>query len=191
MKTLIKTFALIAILSISIFSQNEQKPIKVTPMSLATNSTVGEVVGNIENGQILSTLRWAEQSNVACFPGTRFEMFTGNHVFYRITLPAASAMTVTVIPKDNAQINLYALRQGMSVNEQTVPPNVRSAISCEASYPKYANLPSGRTVTNKDDGIRKIEYISVGSPFSILIGVAGAKGLTKGEFTMKVEIKPR
>lgn len=191
MKFTINIILTIAILAVTAFSQTAEKPVKVTPLNLPANSTVGEVSGNIKNGQILSSLRWAEQSNVACFPGTRFEMFNGSHVLYRITLPAASSMVVTVMPKDNAQISLYALRQGASVADQTVPPNVRSAISCEASYPIYANLPGGRTVKNKDDGTRKIEYISVGSPYSILIGVAGAKGATDGEFTLKVEIKSR
>lgn len=182
---------IIALFTINAFAQTAEKAVKVTPLNLPANSTVGEVSGNIKNGQILSSLRWAEQSNVACFPGTRFEMFNGSHVLYRITLPAASSMVVTVTPKDNAQISLYALRQGASAADQTVPPNVRSAISCEASYPIYANLPGGRTVKNKDDGTRKVEYISVGSPYSILIGVAGAKGATDGEFTLKVEIKSR
>ena len=191
MKFSINIILTIAILAVTAFSQNDSKTVKVTPLTLPANSTVGEITGNIKNGQILSSLLWAEQSNVACFPGTRFEMFDGNHVFYRITLPAASAMTITVTPKDNAQISLYALRQGSSVADQTVPPNVKSAISCEASYPIYANLPSGKTVKNKDDGTRKVEYISVGSPYSILIGIAGAKGATEGEFTLKVEIKNR
>jgi len=191
MKSTIKLFVLLAIFSMAVFSQTSEKTIKVTPLTLPADSTVGEVTGNIKNGQILSSLRWAEQSNVACFPGTRFEMFNGNHVFYRVTLPAASAMTVTITPKDNAQISLYALRQGAGAADQTVPPNVKSAISCEASYPIYANLPGGKTVKNKDGGTRKIEYISVGSPYSILIGVAGAKGATDGEYTMKVEIKSR
>lgn len=182
---------LIALLSVSAFSQTNQKPLKVTPLTLPANSNVGEISGNISNGQILSSLRWAEQSNVACFPGTRFEMFSGNHVLYRVAMPAASSMTITVTPKDNAQISLYALRQGLAAADQTVPPNVRSAISCEASYPIYANLPGGRTVKNKDDGTRKVEYISVGSGYSILIGVAGAKGATEGDFTLKVEIKSR
>lgn len=175
----------------SSFAQTSTSTIKVTPLTPPANATVGSVTGNISSGTVLSSLRWAEQSNVACFPGTRFEMFNGNHVFYRIELPAASAMTVTVTPKNNAQLSLYALRQSSSPREQSVPPNVSSAISCEASYPIYANLPGGRTVKNKDDGTRKIEYISVGSPFSILIGIAGAKAATDGEFTLKVEIKPR
>lgn len=191
MKKTIALISTIAIFAMSAFAQTAGTAIKVTPLKLPANSTIGEVIGNIKDGKVLSSLRWAEQSNVACFPGTRFEMFNGNHVLYRVTLPAASAMTVTVTPKDNAQISLYALRQGNALNEQTAPPNVTSAISCEASYPIYANLPGGRTVKNKDDGTRKIEYISVGSPFSILIGIAGAKAATDGEFTLKVEIKPR
>lgn len=184
-------FLIIALFSINAFSQTAGKTIKVNALKMPLNATVSEVTGNIKDGQILSSLRWAEQSNVACFPGTRFEMFTGNHVFYRITLLAASSMVVTVTPKDNAQISLYALRQSTSAIDQTVPPNVKSAISCEASYPIYANLPGGKTVKNKDDGTRKIEYISVGSAYSILIGVAGANGSTDGEFALKVEIKKR
>jgi hypothetical protein len=191
MKLTINLFILITMFAVSIFSQTSDKSIKVIALKLPANATEGEFTGNIKDGKILSSLRWAEQSNVACFPGTRFEMFNGNHVFYRITLPAASAMKVTVTPKDNAQISLYALRQGTFTIDQAVPPNVKSVISCEASYPIYANLPGGRTVKNKDDGTRKIEYISVGSAYSILIGVAGAKGATDGEFTLKVEIKDR
>lgn len=167
----------------------KQKPIKVKPLKLPAGYNAGEVVGNIKDGTKLSSLRWAERSSVACFPGTRFEMFTGNHVFYRITLPAASAMKITVTPANGKKINLYALRQGM--RRQAIPPNVTSAISCEASYPIYANVSKTRRVRNKDDGTRKVEYISVRSPYSILIGVAGAEGLTEGDFKLKIEIKSR
>ena len=167
----------------------KQKPIKVKPLKLPEGYNTGAVTGNLKDGTKLSSLRWAERSSVACFPGTRFAMFNGNHVFYRIVLPRASAMKVIVTPKKGKAINLYALRQGM--RRQSVPPNVTSAISCEASYPIYANLPGGRTVRNKDSGIRKVEYISVNSPYSILIGVAGANGLTEGDFKLQIEIKPR
>ncbi len=165
------------------------KPIKVKPITLPKGYNAGEVTGNIKDGGKLSSLRWAERSSVACFPGTRFEMFNGNHVFYRMTMPAASSMKITVVPKDGKAINLYALRQG--IRDQKTPPNITSAISCEASYPIYANISRTRRVRNKDDGTRKVEYISVRSSYSILIGVAGAEGLTEGDYTLKVEIKPR
>lgn len=165
------------------------QPVTVTPLTLPEGYNTGEVTGNIKNGTILSSLRWAESSSVACFPGTRFEMFNGNTVFYRITLPAASAMKVVVVPEAGKTINLYALRQGM--RQQQTPPDVTRAISCEASYPIYANMGGGGRVTNKDDGTRKIEYISVSSAYSILIGIAGAEGLTEGDFKLQIEIKPR
>ncbi|MEZ5347219.1 MAG: hypothetical protein R2681_16860 [Pyrinomonadaceae bacterium] len=191
MKTAIFLLMMVTALGGAVFAQGgstEETP-KVTPLTFPANSTAGEVIGNLNTGEKLSSLRWAERSSVACFPGTRFEMFDGSHVFYRITLPKASAMKIVVTPADGKAINLYALRQGM--RDQTVPPNVTSAISCEASYPIYANLPGGRTARNKDDGTRKVEYISVNSPYSILIGVAGAKGLTEGDFKLQIEIKPR
>lgn len=169
--------------------EEKTEPVKVTPLTLPEGYEAGEVTGDLAKGQKLSSLRWAEKSSVACFPGTRFEQFDGRHVLYRMTLPAASKMTITLTPKDGKAINLYALRQGM--RSQQNPPDISSAISCEARYPIYANLPSGRRATSEDDGIRKIEYISVRSPYSILIGVAGAEGLEEGEFTLKVEITSR
>ncbi len=120
-------------------------------------------------------------------------MFNGNHVLYRVTLPAASAMKIILMPKNNKLLNLYALRQGAAASGQSVPPNITSvtAISCEASYPMYANLAGGGRVTNKDDGTRKVQFISVRAPYSMLIGVAGAKNLTEGDFTLRIEITAR
>ncbi len=170
-------------------SAGKAKPVKVIPISLPEGYEAGEVKGNLKNGTKLSSLRWAERSSVACFPGTRFEMFNGNHVLYRITLPKASDMKIMVTPEKGKKISLYALRQGMRVQQN--PPNITSAISCEASYEIYANVSKTRRVTRKDDGVRRVGYISVNSPYSILIGVAGAEGLTEADFTLRIEIKPR
>ncbi len=187
MKLAIKLIVLTILLGGSVFAQNATSP-KVTVLTMPDNSDTGAITGNLSEGQKIA-LRWAENSAVACFPGTRAEMFTGNNVFYRVTLPAASAMTLTLIPKDNAAINLYALR--LNNGSTDVPPNIKRAISCEASYPIYANISKTKTVRNKDDGTRKVEYISVNSSYTILIGVGGAKGLTEGDFTLNISIKPR
>ncbi len=144
---------------------------------------------NLRDGVKILNLRWAESSQVACFPGTRFEMFNGNQVLYRMTMPAASNMKITLVPAKGKKMSLYALRQGM--RSQQTPPNITRAISCEARYQIYANVSKTRRVTNKDDGSRTVEYVSVNSPYSILIGVAGADGLTEGDFTLKVKITPR
>ncbi len=157
----------------------------VTAITVGGPSTPSSVEGNIKAGKKIP-LGWAELSNVACFPATRFEQFDGNHVFYRVPMSASSSLKITLTPKDKAAINLYALRQSAAGN-QPVPPNVTQAISAEASYPKYAKIDAMKKIQNKDDGVRKIEFTSVGNPYSILIGVAGANGLTEGGFKLNVE----
>lgn len=148
-----------------------------------------QVEGSLAHGQKIP-LEWAESSAVACFPATRFEQFDGHHVFYRIAMPAASKMQIILTPKAGAKINLYALRQP-AAGQQPVPPNVSSAISAEASYPMYARKAGGKIVTNADDGVRKVEFISIDQPYSILVGVAGAQGLSQGEFTLSVSLQSR
>ena len=163
--------------------------VKVIPLQLPANSKSGEIKGNINAGQKIP-MRWAESSSVALVPGTRFEQFDGNQVFYRIELPAASQIKVRMTPQAGKKINLYALRQSVQ-GVQEVPPNVTSAISSEASYPIYANTGGGKRVQNKDKGYREVEFMSVDRPYSILIGVSGAEGETEGEFTLNIEISGR
>lgn len=164
-----------------------QKP-TVTAITLPAGSNSGQITGNLSDGKKIE-LGWAELSTVACFPGTRFEMFNGNHVFYKINMPARSRITIELTPKEGTGINLYALRLG--AGSTLVPPGITSAISCEAKYPIYANKPGGGRVTNADNGKRKIEFISVGSPYTILIAAAGAEGLSVGEYTLGVSITGR
>lgn len=163
--------------------------VTVTPLNLPEGSNTGEITGNISKGTIIP-MKWAESSSVALVPGTRFEQFNGNQVFYRITLPAASKINIKMKPQDGKKINLYALRQSAQ-GEQQIPPNVTSAISSEASYPIYANLGGGKRVQNQDKGYREVEFMSVNRPYSILIGVAGAEGETEGDFVLRIEISGR
>lgn len=134
-------------------------------------------------------LNWAAQSSVAAFPGTRFEMFNGHHVLYRIALPAASQITITLTPEKGKLINLYALRLG--TDDASLPPNISRAISAEASYPRYANLGGGRKVSDPDNGVRKIEFMSIDRPYSIVIGVAGAQGLSEGDYKLSINFSGR
>lgn len=141
--------------------------------------------GELSEGQTMP-LRWAENSSVACFPGTRFVEFQGHHVLYRMTMPAYSDLKITVQPKDpKDRINIYALRLG--INNQDTPPNISSAISCEAAYPIYAGDPN----FNAPAEPQSVSYISVNRPYTILIGVSGAKGIVEGAYELKVELKER
>lgn len=143
------------------------------------------VDGNLEIGTKMP-LEWAANSSVACFPATRFNEYTGNHVLYRVEMPAYSKIEITVSPKSKKKrINLYALRLGAGSSD--APPEIFSAVSCEASYPKWAGTPNYR----KPSKPKSVDYISIRNPYSILIGVAGAAGLSEGDYELKVKISKR
>lgn len=143
------------------------------------------IEGNLETGTTMP-LKWAESSQVACFPGTRFHEFKGNHVLYRVPLPANSYIKITVEPKNKKdRINLYALRLG--ADNMALPPDVLRASTCEASYPRYAGKPN----YNKANQPQSVEIISIRNPYNILIGVAGAEGILEGDYELKIEIGER
>ncbi|NET35130.1 MAG: hypothetical protein F6K19_24405 [Cyanothece sp. SIO1E1] len=167
-----------------ILAQEEQSMREVYTLETPQNQ-ISLFEGALDQGQTMP-LRWAENSSVACFPGTRFVEFQGNHVLYRMQMPAYSDLKITVQPKDpKHRINIYALRLG--VNNMDTPPNISRAISCEAGYPIYAGQPN----LNAPAEAQSVSYISVARPYSILIGVAGAKGVLEGAYELKVELKER
>ncbi len=188
MRNTFLTLLLILCTSAAAFAE-DGAGVTVTPLQLPAGSNTGTITGNINTG-VKIPMRWAENSSVALVPGTRFEQFDGNQVFYRIEMPASSVIKLKMTPAKGKKINLYALRQGVNPPHQ-VPPNVTSAISSEASYPIYANMGGGRKVSNKDKGYREVEFMSVNNPYSILIGVSGAEGETEGEFQLNIEVVSR
>lgn len=157
---------------------------EVIDLELA-NPAGGIIIGDLSKGATMP-IRWAADSQMACFPATRFYEFKGNHILYRIQMPAYSELKITVTPKSKRRrINVYALRLG--INNYGSLPGLTSAISCEASYPIYAGTPNIKAPSKP----QSVEYISVNKPYNILIGVAGAEGVLDGEYKLEVEIKSR
>jgi hypothetical protein len=131
-------------------------------------------------------LGWAETSNVACFGGHRFQHFEGKHVLYRFEQPADTTLTVKVTPKNPAlDVSLYVYRVGAG-DTTTLPPKVYSA-KCEASFGKSDALIS----PNPGDPESIDGMITVGNPYTVYVGVAGARGVTAGEYALEVDLKAR
>ena len=103
----------------------------VTPIKVEEGKAI-EVTGNIKSGKKIP-LEWAEKSSVACFPGTRFEMFDGNHVFYRTTLPAGKQIKIQLERQiqDNQSLRAKTIgrRQSASATECRVGNFGRSQLS--------------------------------------------------------------
>lgn len=161
-----------------------QETTLVSEISVESGQKV-ELAGNLNTGKTIP-LRWANSSQVACFPATRNQEFEGNHVFYRVALPKYSTLAITLIPTGNKRINIYGIRQSTNSDFQEIPPNVHSAV-CDSDYPIYA----GRTNMSKGGETQDLEFMALNNPYSILIGVAGATGVTEGDFRLQVEIRGR
>jgi hypothetical protein len=162
-----------------------QEEAAVLSISCEKGQTV-QVKGDLSAGQQIP-LDWAASSQVACFPATRFVEFQGNHLFYRVELPRYSKIIISVKPEGRQRINLYGIRQGTNAGIQPVPPHVSVASSCEAGYPIYAGNPN----LSKGGDTQNIEFMAINNPYSILIGVAGAREVLEGGFTLQVQISDR
>jgi len=89
---------------------------------------------------------------------------------------------VTLIPTDkNANLSLYGYQ--VAATNYAVVPNLTSCTSCEADY-KWDYPKKGET----QDHTRNIFFNSTTNPYNIFIGVAGADGLTTGDYTLSIEI---
>lgn len=155
---------------------------RVTVINSVANNVV-RVEGNLRNGQRLGSLAWAWSSSNACFPATQSAKFTGNHVFFATTIPAHSIMTITVKPRSgNTNLSLYAYENGTT--NFSLPENLARCVTCEVEH-KWDYPRRGQTQTSA----RSVQLNAIAHPYNVFIGVAGANGLSEGEFTLEIELK--
>jgi hypothetical protein len=154
-----------------------------TAISAESGKTV-TTTGKINSG-VQIDLAWAANSSVACFPATSFDQFDGSHVMYQFELPKYTTATVEMTPKAaDLDLNLYAYSVGTT--STSLPPNVPSCVSCEASY------GTNNINTRYNPGAtEKVELVAINNPYRVFVGVAGSQKITKGSFDLKVTLKPR
>lgn len=142
------------------------------------------ITGDLANGRIIEDLSWASSSSNACFVAIQNPKFRGNHVFFATTIPPHSIMNISVTPTDAAgDLSMYAYMSGM--NEHYLVPDLPRCITCEADY-KWDGVWKGKVQTSE----RKVEFNNpTDGPYSILIGVTAPKGVTSGQFHLKVKVK--
>ncbi|NPA44849.1 MAG: hypothetical protein GXO49_04880 [Chlorobi bacterium] len=159
---------------------NEQRPLKMYSAESVKGKTLA-YSGDLAEGTKIYDLSWASKSSVACFPATQNHKFNGNHIIYITEIPEHSKMTITVIPenkKDNMSIYAYMVGQ----NDNSIVPNLNSCITCEAEY-KWDYKKVGKT----QDHTRTVHLNAVNRAYKVVIGVAGADGLTEGKFILRIK----
>jgi len=142
--------------------------------------------GNLNQGTVLEDLSWAWSSQNACFPETQKLKFTGSHVLYTGVIPAYSEMIITLTPDNEADnFSLYAYEIGANSNDFV--PNLPRCIRCEADH-KWDRPKKGKT---QDHSRIVRDILALANPYRVVIGIAGANGLTEGGFTLQIEMKTR
>lgn len=157
-----------------------QWPERVRGVDAPANQTT-RVQGNLNEGDTMDSLRWAERSSVACFPGTRADSFQGNHVLYGTSIPEYSEMTITVRPEAGVDVNLYAYMIGKDEYDR-LPPELPYALSCEASYNFGRANPGDPQV---------VELNATTNSYNVVIGVAGPEGAQVGGYSLEIALKSR
>lgn len=159
---------------------NQQEALKIYSAPIEKGKTLA-YGGDLKDGCIIQDLSFAANSSVACFPATQNSKFTGNHVFYVTEIPKYSKMYITLIPDDeNANMSLYAYQDG--VTKTVYPPDVNSCVTCESDQ-KWDRPVKGKTQNHT----RTVYLNAINNPYRVVIGVAGAEGLTTGGFRIQIK----
>ncbi len=154
----------------------------LVPIPLTSKTGITTIQGKIDGGDKVD-LAFAAKSSVACWPATENLNFDGKHVLYKTSIPKYSDMIITATPTDpKVDLSVYAYMVS-ATDTTTIVPNVNSAITCEAGYDAKADNNPGVAETVKVNALN--------NPYTVYIGVAGARGTTAGAFDLKVEIKPK
>lgn len=136
---------------------------------------------DLSKGAPMSDLSWAWNSQNACFVEPRKAWFTGNHLLLLTEIPKYSTMVIRLVPKDKKQnMSLYAYSGGHGA----LPPALNGCVSCEADF-KQERPSINRP---RPDHTRSVELRAVTRPYPVTIGVAGAEGLSSGEFHLEVTV---
>lgn len=142
------------------------------------------VIGNLADGLTMTDLSWAWQSSVACFPETQKLKFTGHHQLFEFEIPSRTEVVITLTPLNKKHnMSLYAYMIG--VGNDAIVPNLSSCIRCEADY-KWDRAWVGKTQDH-----RRIvkDILAIQRPYKVIVGVAGAEGLSEGEFVLDIKKK--
>lgn len=160
-----------------------QWPDEVTIIESKGNDSV-IVTGDLANGKLIPDLSWAANSTNACFVATQNTKYRGNHVFFATTIPPQSIMNISVTPTDaSGDLSIYAYMNGADAFD--LVPDLPQCITCEADY-KWDGQWKGKVQTSE----RKLEFNNpTKNTYNILIGVSAPKGVTTGQFTVKVKLK--
>lgn len=158
-------------------TKNEQAPLPVRILSVQKGNSQ-TYRAQLNEGEFVYALDWAWSSQNACFPSTQQTNFQGHHQLYVTELPERSELTITLVPDDpSVPLNLYAYSMGREIE---LVPKLNGCVSCEASYLPRRGLPVHH---------RSVQLRAINNPYRVVIGVAGANGVTSGSYRLQLDLE--
>lgn len=158
-------------------------PSQVTTLALDGGVYTGS--GDAGAADPLCTLDWADDSDVACFPATQFEAFSGGVELFALpeAPPAGSRVTARVIPRDGASDpNLFAYMMGE--RSFYTPPYVPNAITCEASFPQVPFV-----IGSNPGETEEVSFLNpTDNVYNYLFAVAAPEGVDDAAFDIEVTV---
>lgn len=127
--------------------------------------------GELEEGQPME-LSWAQQSDVACFPGTQNDAYEGPHVLFAMQQEAERFIDIRVHPEAGVDLSIFSIQQ--ATNSFVLPPDTESAVACEASLTAGAGEPEDLSLWKSSN------------PYNVVIGVAGVADQPRGRFLLEI-----
>lgn len=132
---------------------------------------------DISTGAVPADLSWVDTNNNACWPSSSNNYFNGKTLYFEIDKEGAGDIYIKMDPESGKNLSLYLLEfTGTPDN----PPDADThAARCETGVGAtgYAQAGAGAV-----EAIKLIGF----ETRTVLIGVAGAEGLTSGAFDLKV-----
>ena len=129
--------------------------------------------GDLSTGTTID-LSWADDSEIACFPGNENSNFNGNHVFFTEDRQGLEYAYIAVDPDSGVDTSFYVLQYSGAVG---TPPDVGSPALCDAGYDASGD---------SNPGSADAAEIYGNGDWALEIGVAGANGETAGAFTVSI-----
>jgi hypothetical protein len=129
--------------------------------------------GDLSEGQVPSSLDFLE--DYYCATGTEFVNFDGAHVYYTYEQPAGVQVYVTATPERGVDVSLIVSQAPAGTSGTGAAAIVDP---CEIS----ADLPND----NNPGESESVKVTSIDKGYHLIIGVAGAGGITEGAFKVEV-----
>ncbi len=134
------------------------------------------IYGDLADGETLSSLSWGESGTIACW-AVPAASYTGAHVFHTLDQPQQRDFYVRLTPNQGLDMSLYVMQR--SEGSTTEPPDATlgGGGDCDGAYDSNGNASQPEVACVAS---------FTGYAYSVLIGVAGAGGLTSGKYKLEI-----